>query len=280
MTLTPPSSAKKNIPLWEKCLSFLNHARQEQFQNAETVQQAYAALKGAITQTPAIPEPYLGMSYLLWRTGHYDSAYFVCQEALKVSPGNKDALQIQAQLEKDPRFKQISQNNGLDFDGLYDEVEALLLKNVHYYLQSQANITPGVVQRPIFEKLSTLVQEIESYIHLLETEFDVSTLQSRLHPLQVLSRRQQKMSSISTQFKTIQAEMETNLELTNQLIHLSVDPENPAEIESKVESLLDRCDLIADQIDDLEKQGHNTASLEQIYNQWIEKVAILQEQLE
>ncbi|PIQ25539.1 hypothetical protein COW36_21070 [bacterium (Candidatus Blackallbacteria) CG17_big_fil_post_rev_8_21_14_2_50_48_46] len=274
------SSLPKHSSSWEEGLSFLERARQEHFRNLESIQQAYLAFKGAIAQTPALPEPYLAMAYLLWQTGYDDNAYFICQEALKISPENKDALQICAKLERGKRLKRNPNRSCISLDGLYDEVEALLLKYVHYYLHTQVEMTPELTKMSAFSNLSSIISEFEAYFELLKQEFDMNSLYARLYPLQVLAKRQEKMHFLANHMQKLMQIIEDQREHTLQLIREYEPSTENLEYESQFESILDQCDMIADQIDELEKQGHNTRMLELSYNRWIETVNFLQEQME
>jgi len=113
----------------------------------------------------------------------------------------------------------------------------------------------------------------------------MDTLELRVHlrPFEILMRRHKAHLDVLMEYQSIKDELLdfkqqvtwacTRLEANG--AEASLDP-----FEQILEDILDQCDLLADRIDDFEKQGQATPSLEEIYHQILPVIERYQEQMD
>lgn len=267
---------KKETPSFlTQGLNLLREAQSENFSSGPKVQDIYRLLKQAISQTPALAEPYLAMAYLLLLAGDRNSAKLILKEALLHSPENPDALKMLDLIAKTHR-SQTKSNPQLDWDAFRDQVETMIVKHFHHYSKYPTDSDQGNVSPATFERFSSLLNTINTYIQTLEQEFDVMDLRGKLHPLQVLWKRQKQKCDLDQLYIALIQNIEEAHHQVDHIIQESKTSKALAKFENEIEAILDQCDLIADKLDDLNQQGHDIQNLEITYNQWIEKVAVLQ----
>ncbi|HEY9842861.1 MAG TPA: hypothetical protein V6D23_20510, partial [Candidatus Obscuribacterales bacterium] len=159
-----------------------------------------------------------------------------------------------------------------DPDQLYDQLEKALFHWIRELMKQpppQAGIKPEVIEQlqKQNEELEDRVRGFDRQITLLDQDFDTSELRRRLRPLEVMLQRYQKALEVSESMQMIHKQLQG---LIDTVRGISARVQNPVpeqlqRAEAEIESLMDSCDWVADQLDALDNQGHDIGPLEYSY---------------
>ncbi|PKL75634.1 MAG: hypothetical protein CVV27_14350 [Candidatus Melainabacteria bacterium HGW-Melainabacteria-1] len=176
----------------------------------------------------------------------------------------------------------------LDYDALYDEVEASIVKQVHALMQQpppKPSLNPTQVKQleHLYQQLQNNHQAICRQIAVVDREIDVSELRVKLKPFEASLQRYEKALLASEQLKSLRNELDQELqkiEQASQTADAATDPGDIPVLEQTLESLLDHCDAYADQLDALHTSGVEISAIEPLYNNVLQNVEELRETLE
>lgn len=238
----------------------------------------------AAKQKRRYSEPYIGLCYLSLLIDQREVATKYLITALQIDPQNEDALRLQAYLNEEPK-QQVAEDSfklvdldpeyreDVDLDQLYDQLEQKLLLVIKELMNYPPPI-PALNEADIdilknqVDELEQRVNLYEKQIALLDREFDTSELRRRFRPMEVMLKRTQKALEVSERMvsinQQIQGLIDTTKGIIQRLANSSIDVIGRAEKE--LESLMDSCDWVADQIDAIDSEGHPTHALENTYN--------------
>jgi DNA repair ATPase RecN len=180
--------------------------------------------------------------------------------------------------------------SGADYDQAYDKLEKFLQAFVrNLSLQEQPPVHPSLEAENVatLKAQSAELEMIE--IHVLQTlkaleeEFNLEPLEKQLWPLQVLLRKYRRAIKDSQTYQEIQAQIAqalTQVRSTYDDLVFSPSPEEVQALEQQLEQLLDICDHLADQLDELEKRQVSQPELMREYQKLVLLVESLSEQLD
>jgi len=252
-------------------LAKLQVAEREGYQNKRTVLTAYRHLATAIHKHRSEARYQSAMAYLLLLTGNTHRALRYVAEALRLEPANPRALMLQQEIH---RLQQTSParlrlvtwqaiedspqpQQSDDYDLLYDELESFIEQEVRSLMQqsisTEATLEMALAQEQacLHEQLEALEHILHQKISILEAEIETQPLTAMLKPLQVMRRRLEMALEHHTLFHLLLDGIEGARE---DLQHLkqSLMLEQPGEdLNIALNSLLDLCDELADQLDAL-----------------------------
>lgn len=275
----------------------LLEARDEGFTDPELLAEACEYLLDAIRHNRNDPDPYIGMGYLLWLIGESAEAAPYLLEALHLDPGNSDATQL-LELTRQPLATApqpqapppIAVEPELDYDRLYDELEAYITREVQqlsalppkaFAITDQRERIERMERR--FETLSQTQAEIQASLAAVEEEIDCSELRQKLRPFDVLLKRCGASLSRSWELIQLQEVIAGHSRwLQRELGRFEArNGELPEDFsQERFEALLGDCDALADQLDALEQEGLEAGELITAYERLAQQVTILQELLD
>lgn len=160
---------------------------------------------------------------------------------------------------------------------LYDKTEnqiSDLTVNYSRVLPPSASLNPKEVKRikKEFKYLKQACVSINNNLELLENSLDVSGLINNFQPLMVRLGRFEETMEVCQQFSTLQSKINNETNEVKEAIKAlakQILPYNLPRFEEGLEQFLDRCDLIADELDALDAKGHKISDLEKPYETWI-----------
>ncbi|MEZ0367630.1 MAG: hypothetical protein ACAI44_00945 [Candidatus Sericytochromatia bacterium] len=251
------------------------------FVDKAPLKQAMRLFIQAARQRRNYVEPYIGLAYLSLLIDQKEVALKYLQTALRLEPGNEDALRLQNYLVEGPPEPVAEESFELvtletvqtqDPDQLYDQLEKALFHWIRELMKQpppQAGIKPEVIEQlqKQNEELEDRVRGFDRQITLLDQDFDTSELRRRLRPLEVMLQRYQKALEVSESMQMIHKQLQG---LIDTVRGISARVQNPVpeqlqRAEAEIESLMDSCDWVADQLDALDNQGHDIGPLEYSY---------------
>lgn len=278
-------------------LAKLQQAETNGFEDKRMVLVAYRHLATAIHKHRSEPRYHSAMAYLLVLVGNSSRAIRYVAEALRLDPAHEQAIMLQQQIQRiqtaSPERLRLASWYALqdspqpqdsdDFDQLYDEVEAFIAQEVRTMMQ--LSVSPEATldlelaqeQARYYEQLEALHEMLHSKLALLDQEIETQSLMAMLQPLQLLQKRFEMALEHHTLFHLLLDGIEGALEDAQVLQGLLQMGENVPQQE--LDALLDLCDELADQLDDLsEHQG--LRPVEAHYEMLIREIEILQDRMD
>lgn len=292
---------QKSEELCHAGFRLLFEAETRGFADKSLLSQASDAFADAIAQDRLAPDAYFGMGYLLFLLKDYPLAMRYLREALRLQPEHPDARDLLQQLHS--LDKQAARSGPApgpapaarplppppaepDYDALYEEVEALIMQEVHR-LASEKLPIPSLqasAQRRLHQGLQRqqeLIRSIQRQIDVIEVEIETDALRAKLKPLEVAVRRYQQAVSVSDEMLEIQQSLVGLLdrlpELSDGLVHARTAAELAMPLRL-VEVMMDRCDQLADRLDFLDQKKHPVKALIEMYEHLVSEVEALHEQ--
>lgn len=199
-------------------------------------------------------------------------------------PDESTAHKNRARLAQDPEQRKEGAEN--EFDALYDKVEKRILQRLQTHMRLQLpELTLESNEIKILEtheeRLALTILELNQELDTLEKDMDVSGLRQRMRPLEQHLERLRDTLERSRHFRKVRSQIS---KLTRETVesHAQVDKKALAlaAAEMLLESLLDRCDALADQLEELEMQGFSIKVLEKPYHRLVTLLEGLQEKLD
>jgi len=253
-----------------------------------TLKQAMLLLTGCARMARSYAEPYLLLAYiyLALRLPQLSLKYLRVAQHL----GSQDPLlgKIQAALQSGFQAPSVKRQNNkaqahfgaadTDYDALYEEVQGLLVREVRAAMDIP--LPAGPTANP--ERLNALhraghhlsesIALIQGQLELLDQEMDCSELYRKLRNLE---SRLRLLTQILEGSEQCVALMQTLNGLAQRVQTALL---NPSEMD--LETFLDQCDSIADQLDGFTAKGWQIAELEAVYQALIDQITLLQDKLD
>ncbi|PKL75067.1 MAG: hypothetical protein CVV27_17290 [Candidatus Melainabacteria bacterium HGW-Melainabacteria-1] len=267
-------------------MQILLQAQLDAFKDLSRLQQASDHFLAAIRHHHRNPDPYIGMAYLLHLLEDAPGALRYLSEALRVDPGNQSAysLQLAIQEQAAQSLERQPEQPPPDSDLAYDQLEDLISREIRLissYPPPRASLDPEQVLEleSRFEQLSQNFGLIQAQIEIQSQELDLLSLQSRLRPIETRIKGFEQALSQSRLMLALNQEMEQEYEATLCLSQYLLY-QSPETARLQLESTLDTCDEVADQINRLDAAGAATEALEVSYHKLKAVVLHLQESID
>lgn len=172
------------------------------------------------------------------------------------------------------------QSDELDYDALYDELEAHIQSEVQTVMNIRLPLHPTWQQDVILdldESLQKLKQTeliIQENLQIVDQEIDTAELKQLMRPLFQRLKQIEMLYQHCLLFAQIWEVIYVLKGYVEERLGQDlIDDEG-------LEAALDQCDSLADQLDDLAQKGLAVGPLEKAYEEMTQKLAIWQEQLE
>lgn len=293
---------QKSFEQCKKGFEFLAAAEKGDFKDKSLLTQACDAFASAIAQQRHASDPYFGMGYLLFLLKDYPASIRYLTEALQMDPEHPDAKMLLENIKLLTRPRPATGSSSFraksseskdpakptpDFDQLYDEIEALVHAEVRD-LMSQSMIPPvASVNKAELLALKDFVQRQQKTLNTLllklkivDEEIDTDDLRGKLKTVESLTRRYENALDISKNMLQVKAEMNNmnaGLEGLKAEIEGAHNRNELSEFESTLENILDRCDQIADQLDEWDQAHHPVNTLVEMYESLVAEIDQLNE---
>lgn len=215
---------------------------------------------------PQSPEPCLGLAYLALLEDQPQVALFHLERGLELAPEDTTLQTMQQQAQE--RLAEIEaageghpsvMDEGALRTHLRDQVRALMEIRVPSPTQEPEALRQATAQWRYWRQVLT---DAQRRVAELELETDTLALQQLVAPLEAGVRRWQQLIDSSQQRQELQEKIATLTEEV-QGLYRAVDDQIGTRIEwdARLESLLDRCDLLADDLDALDAAGQDIGLL-------------------
>lgn len=286
----------------EKGFRLLAQASQAGFADSGQLEKALEAFFRASQQMRRMVEPYVGISYILLLLGQAGEARHYLRQALIYNPDHQDAQRLYSFVQEQASTLQDSQAHELptlgslnsshlnadDYDQLYDQVESEIQQKVHQLLSqtepAQPTLKPALLERyrQTLTTLSEFYAQVQTQISIIDQEIETADLRAGLRPLEQMLKRYQVLCQLSEHFMHIYQHINSQLQQIESLQQqLQTTPEHSLALhESSLENFFDSCDKIADQLDNLDAEGHSIQVLEGPYAELLNKLETLRDALD
>ncbi len=280
-------------------LGKLKEAELQAYRDKKALLAAYRHLATAVQKNRNEPRYHTALAYLLILIENPSRALQHIGEALRLDPSNERALLLQANLKElqqaSPERKRLANwqtFQGLpqpvaseDFDDLYDEVAFFLNQEVKVMMQTMVSPQPSLdfeqmlEQEQVYEQLTALEEMVNQKLQILDQEVDIQTFTTLLKPLHQMQARFAQALEGFALYQVLLAGIEEAQEQVETLTLALGQGAQPQELQVQLDSLLDFCDELADQMDQLS----DTLSIQPIeshYEQLVGQVERLQDRMD
>lgn len=246
--------------------------------------QAFQGLKQALRRNAQDYRACFGFGFLLALMQSFALARVFCQRGLQLHPGHPAGLHLLNWLlaQPDQSFS-LDSRIRLDTEALSEGLETRLKAQLR-----QVTSSPHYQVRATLQTLTALEQlrqEIEAelrlseyYLSWIEQDEDAQTLRQALRPLEGFHRRMQEHCRLAQGYSRISGEIARSRQYL-QALEIELQSRQSLAPES-LETLLDQCDSLADQLDELDQRQVLLPELRAEYRQLIRQVSDFQDRLE
>lgn len=293
---------------YQQGLDLLAKAHASQFTDRAALKQASAAFIKAIQYNRQFADAYVSLAYLLLLINNQPMAIRYLHEARRVQPDHSDALALLDYIQHPENYTktvapEIEAYDQGDFelqdleapvatvkrlqvvdqaDEQVEAVEQKIRKHLRLLLgpQPQPVLDPNSLAQleKRYQELQAVCQELDETLMDLEAEVDTSGLRASMGPLERALQRLKTLRQVSRQLMRLREEMDgLRAEVLQQV---QAPSSESSQLESQLESYLDRCDRYADQLDEWDRQGFSIQQIEPLYARLVAAVEQFQEMLD
>ena len=224
------------------------------------------------------PKASIGVGYIFMILGDRVQAMRYFKNAESIQPDSADAKLFIEALSA-PVFA-VKETSLQETELNYAQTEQLLVKH-QKWLKTQPSTKPVIDSEAYAalqeraQKENTLLVKASAQIQQLAAITDTCQLDIQFYQIEKAYQLTEKALRFSDKFIVLAEEI--------QKIENSIGPlfallkQNRAQALQVLEQMLDHCDKIADQLDDIEAQGVSISLLEAPYSQLLQRVGLLQE---
>ncbi len=268
-------------------LNLLSQAQSEGYQHTETLMQASDTLIDAISLSRSDTRPYLALAYLFSILEDFRTAEEYAYAAIKIEPQNHELADFLAKIQTFK--KQVATSTSVDafeiavpemtapsetapnYQKLYSDLEVFILDKLkHLFSTSHAQIEPTVnpqkykILLKSYKNLNQVIKYMEQQLDVIAKSLNVSALKEKMMPFQLLKNRHVKALKTSKQLMEIHDTIELwsfktdkQVQVVNQNLTMSALTYGRVD----VDRMMDGCDFIADQLDQLSEDENIDISL-------------------
>jgi len=259
-------------------LKFFEKALQTQFQDKQALKYALELWFTAMKTHRQNPKASIGVGYIFMILGDRVQAMRYFKNAESIQPDSADAKLFIEALSA-PVFA-VKETSLQETELNYAQTEQLLVKH-QKWLKTQPSTKPVIDSEAYAalqeraQKENTLLVKASAQIQQLAAITDTCQLDIQFYQIEKAYQLTEKALRFSDKFIVLAEEI--------QKIENSIGPlfallkQNRAQALQVLEQMLDHCDKIADQLDDIEAQGVSISLLEAPYSQLLQRVGLLQE---
>lgn len=238
---------------------------------------------------------YWGMGYLFLSLNQPLKSIPYIRSGLEIEPLSSlgQALMRQAQSGLIPvgkKSKFIAPEKDDDFEQLYEDTANALMRLLKELLAEPFCTAPPTLEPEILVKIKSKHDEylarqtkLAKDIQVLDQEIDISDLEIHVATIQRKLKQLENSYSLQALFLEINSQIQNEMEAVNHLIEkvegiLSLN--KTLSEDNEIQILMDRCDFIADRLDDLGSKNIEITILEQSYMKYVSRLELLQDLLE
>lgn len=273
-----------------------NQAKGSGFENKQVLLSAY---RHFVTANRAYKKPeYLcALAHILLLIQNFDKASDYVQQALKLDPEFAHAHSLQNDIQKMQSMKaldwrqlkwtnfekQARPQTQQEMDAMYDSIEDFLESEIAFLMHEAANsalsfeIEDVDVQENYYQIVSHFLEMVGSKIQWVAREYDVQDFEQQLHPIRQLRNRFMDLLERYARFQFVADGINGAIADSDEMsLVLRAGKALPPDA---MDELLDLCDLLADELDNL-SEGGDIIELENHYNVLVGKIESLQDMMD
>lgn len=280
---------EESLEHYARGMECLLQAEEDGFRERRLILEAADCFIAAIRKNRRFVEPHIAMGYLLWIYNDPVWAMHYLEEALRLEPTHEDIHTLIGKIKGRPLKPE-----ELELIAFSDEPEPVSIEeHISEALSELALEKAGSITPTINPHILARMEEKQVYWFNRSEELQIQVNRSRdlatknrlreqLKPLRERVQQYRDALRISHELIALSDEILENSQIVQKYLEIAAKPMNAAlwqEMQGHMDTLLDNCDLFADQLDELEQQGVPLGALSTQYNQLSERVENLQELL-
>lgn len=273
-------------------LECLNEALVDSSLDPELLADACENFLDSIRHNRSNPEPYIAMGYLLWLAAEYEDAMLYLSEAIILDPQNADARKL-VQLNKQAleQSKQVQplivevQPDAMDL--LYDQLDAAITQQVKELSSRKPDWFKVTDDRfelkrmeQQFHSLTRQHTQLMADLAIVAEEIDCQELETKMNPLNLFLRRATKLLTMSKQRVELKEKLNAHIGWLELELKRSKEQLSEQFSREHFDALLDDCDYIADQLDELDETEGDVSALISSYEMMISQIERIQNLLD
>lgn len=259
-------------------------ASNSEFRDRAALQQALEAWVQAVRHQRGNPEPCIALGYLFMILGDSRTAVMYLKTAERLAPDHPDPPAMLAHLAQPVRPAASAAApahathpapafpDGPDEDDVLDGIRDWIVR-LATWPPPQPAVGAGKALGRCRSELSEGLKLLTHQLNALDAEMDVAPLRAKLEPLERRCSEYGTALDLTMAFEKISAELQALEGTVRQAVAMDMEL-------TSLEKLLDRCDWIADRLDEYSNQGHDVSALENLYGRVCEQIEALQDRLD
>ncbi len=258
-------------------------AEKKGFASPDLLKKAADAFAISVQYNRKNPQPLIGLAYLFLLVKDAKSAAPYLAQAAQLAPDHPDLVVLNQWL----LGKKTDTSADLESDLRFEQVGRLISHSVQQYLQLHPlpSIEPQLYLRLQQQQLALreLCEHLHAQITELQAESESFGLDYQLAPLWEKLKSFEVAVQVSQDYLRLIKGIQTDISAIEDLsmaLQLRAEQALLDVLEQKLEIFLDRCDAIADQLDDYDRRGFEIAGVEKYYQSLCQKIECLQESVE
>lgn len=281
----------------------LDTAFKQQFQNLALLEQACNEFIQAMRHNRSDVRPYLALSYLFSLVSNYPNAWKYAKAAKQLEPNSDVVLnwektlteqQKKAEIKKQ-RPPELSQSHASELEPtpqniqqMYTKLQNFLVAQVKHVMELKSP-EPSLDNSALHEMNMALhifqqnAEQIEAQFAWLEKHKNIDDLRKLYTPFEANLRRFREAIGVAMSLSELLErcqELNREVEVIKTKIQKLADSQEIPPVSELLETVLDQCDYLADNIDYLETQGYDLALVETVYSRLSKDVTECQDLLD
>lgn len=250
---------------------YIQQARQTQFTDSKLLQQASEAFFNAIQQKRQFAPPYMGLAYVLLLLGQPLKAKPYLEQAQKWAPNHPDIplllsfIQYQGASLQQGELQAFKPGLPADPELVYEQTEVAIYRLLKMISEKIPPLPRVLVEAAGIAQWETLCcelieqgQALQLDLEWLDQTYDISELRQKFAPLERWCERAVAMLVFSRHVVTQRHRLQKLIQdVVYAICHPPIGTHMFQQQESQLEQTMDRCDELADTLDQLEEQGYN-----------------------
>lgn len=274
----------------EKGFYYLNLAHQENFADKLRIRKAAALLLEAVDYQLNDTRPYMGLAYIFALLDQHEAGLEFLDAALEIEPDNIaiQAFQehFQSELKQSGHPQPTTQEESIDFDTLYDQIEEILRHEIKEagHLNIPAPTLDPQLMDTLKENMHRLLAthlQIQQKLQILDQEFDIGPLNNLSNSLLIFFARLKQIYQKSKQLLNLKSHIsQTREEIKKLYATMQAEGYLHPKHDQSLEQLLDCCDAIADKLDEFESSSITITDLLPLYETLVKEIQVIQEAMD
>jgi hypothetical protein len=248
-----------------------------QTRQPEILEQVFHKIEEALRAKRNYAEPYALLAFIFHGLNKSQLATQYLKYALTIDRQCPLAKELQDCLSFPNKHFQVSSKEDTLYDELEAEIEHLLQQSMNTPFQAEPahDLSSFAKFEKDAEGLIKTFQQLSRQLALLDQSLEISKLFRKLKPIEIQVQAVKRWQKVSQHLINLHVRIRAEHQQTSEdlfVINSGGEPYSLLSLEASLETKLDKCDQIADELDELNEQGCNIMPVECAYQALLKAV--------